>query len=122
MPETREVKKERELMLIQEYSLPLTALHLQGGETSVDRAINVAPNTWNENDGVIVWLDRNGRIYATPGSDHTREIMFEHLTKDESIGVPHLNSKEVWGDKAEGGGTNDFREWERLRARASGDR
>lgn len=119
MPESREAKKEHELTRVQEDSLPLTALHLQGMEGSVDRTIHAVPNTWNENDGVIVWLDRNGRTYATPSSDRTREVMFEHLAKDEQIGVPHLNAKEVWGDKAEEGGNNDFRQWERLCARVS---
>ena len=119
--ETFEAKKEREIESIKEKSLPLTALGLKMPEvsTSIDQNINAAPNTWIENSGVMVWIDRNGRKYATPSSDESRRVLNEHFKKDTTnIGVPNLNNKDLWGDNPEEK-SKSFLEWQRLVGRIS---
>jgi len=92
-------------------------VYLKGTKTEADKGIVSAPNTWNENDGVIVWLDGNGRKYATPSSDRTREVISEHLKKNTEIGVPHLNVADVWGREPEK--NSSYKEWQALRRRVS---
>jgi len=115
--ESRETKKQREMARVREDSMTLTQMYLEGTKSYIDKEIVSAPNTWNENDGVIVWLDENGRKYATPSSDRTREIMSEHLKKNEGIGVPHLNVGDVWGSEPEK--NSSYNEWQALRRRVS---
>jgi hypothetical protein len=117
LPETSEAKKEREMKSLQERSLPLTALNLKmpNINTSIDKAINAAPNTWDENGKVIIWVDNNGRKYATPSSLETKKLMWDYF-KEASVTVPPLDNPDVWGESK---GGKDHVEWQRLESLSS---
>lgn len=66
-----------------------------------DEAIFFVPKmTWNENSGVIVFSDESGETYATKSSDELRSSLFKSrdYSKNESIGVPAVNSPDGWKD------------------------
>lgn len=54
--------------------------------------------TWNENSGVLIFSDENGDTWASPMSDEKRQSLFKSrdYIKDESIGVPPLNTRDPW--------------------------
>ncbi len=66
-----------------------------------DEALFFVPKmTWNENSGVIVFSDENGETYASKSSDKLRSALFKShdYSKNESIGVPAVNSPDGWKD------------------------
>ncbi|MEK9194967.1 MAG: hypothetical protein AAB975_01210 [Patescibacteria group bacterium] len=104
---------------LKEEALDLAHIGLIGTrETSGNEIPKMRPETWNENDGVIVFSDKGSRVYAIPASEWARDLLMHDkdgaMKKDENVGVPHLNNAEVWGDEARREGMNSFREWQKL--------
>lgn len=118
----RENKQEENatLSILKKESLGLSGVGIvqrEGGKEIIkpdEQRIN--PNTWNENDGVILFTDGKGEKYVLPDSDEARKTLSEDETmkKDEGIGVPHLQDKEVWGSEERRNSMSSYREWEKL--------
>ena len=107
------------LALTKADSLDLTHLGLAGrGGTDTSMNLNelkMTPGTWNENQGVIIYADNQGKKFAVPGSERARrEFVSMGMMKDESVGVPHLNDAEVWGSEERREGMETFHHWKEL--------
>ena len=71
------------------------------------------PLTWNENSGVLIFNDGE-QTYVTRPSAELREKLNKSgtYTKNESLGVPHINDGDVWKDKF---AFEDFKKkWEQI--------
>jgi|JI102314DRNA_FD_contig_21_15510789_length_511_multi_5_in_0_out_0_1 hypothetical protein len=104
-------------------SLDLTSVHLSGLGERADRLANYAPGEWNEQNGIIMYADSEGAVFATPAIDAVREkIMADpSFVKVEGRGVLNLNDSEmVWGGKEKNESNTAFDRWTELALRARG--
>lgn len=75
------------------------------------------PLTWNENSGIIMFADSEGKQFATPSNDRVREILFKDkaFKRAEGMGVLNLSDVEgTWGDKENAENNSTFRGWREL--------
>jgi len=71
----------------------------------------VPPGTYNKNQGVII-ANIEGEIIAIPDNDKASEWLSDsELRLDESIGVPHLNDVEYWGNEQERAQNSGVKDW-----------
>ena len=111
---SQEDKRRLELMHMEARSLPLAGLYLHG--TRLDCGdIPIQPGTWNENSGVILYADSEGRSFVMPSRDDDRRWLFESgMKKDTTIGVPGFNNLEVWGTQEQRERATSFQRWMEL--------
>ena len=109
-----EYQEKESVRLLKRDSMVLEALYFAGIKlSSLD--VKIRPGTWNANQGVIVFADLHGRKYAVPDFERTRKLLYEsNMGQDESIGVPHLNNLEIWGNEERRQGMTSLEEWMRL--------
>lgn len=121
-PKINEIlKRKAELALegLRDQSMGLGNVHIEGykqGELAIGTLdeIRMRPLTWNENGGVIMYADADGRKFATPATGEARQLLNADgvFQKDEKIGIPKLNEGNAWGmNRAENGA---FRQWRGL--------
>ncbi len=71
--------------------------------------VSVAPLTYNVNQGVVIFADESGKVFALPDNDNVNEIMeAAEIGKDETISVPTLNDFSTY---PKGVGENVKNEW-----------
>ncbi|GEM_PF-3061560 len=100
-------------------SLSLTSLFLEGLGYTADK-LPMKPLTWNENAGVIVVADSEGKRFAIPSSEQSRDALSKSgLEKDESVGVPNLNEANMWNkNEAVREQNSGFQRWRSLASEA----
>jgi aspartokinase len=103
-------QESQEIAELKRKSLSLRALAFAKG-TKIDV---MRPETWNENQGVIVYADKEGEIFAVPSSEDTRKTLSGNFDKDTTVGVLSLNQGECWGDEARRESMTAFKEWQEL--------
>ncbi|MCX6736069.1 MAG: hypothetical protein NTZ13_03215 [Candidatus Parcubacteria bacterium] len=92
---------------LKENAMDIGQLQIIGQSTE---NMHMQPNTWNETNGVIVFSDENGKIFASPATEKIRsELVNNAVEQDVSIGVPALNNKENWGSSE-----YSFSQWKKL--------
>ncbi len=75
------------------------------------------PLTWNENSGVIMFADSEGKQFATPSNNRVREMLFKDqaFKRAEGMGVLNLSDVEgTWGDKENAENNSTFRGWREI--------
>lgn len=116
--ETSNVKSLEEL---KQGAVALSGSHLNSLGSTIDSATDYPANSWNEHNGVMIFTDGEGGIFASPITDRLRDSMYASpdLKKDESIGVPNLNESEVWHkDAAQADLIDTFTKWKGLASEA----
>ena len=78
-----------------------------------DEGVDLKPNTWNENAGVLAVVDEKGELFVVPSTERYRDQLsnYARLTKDEKMGVPHVGVAEVWSGKDTAEDIPGFQEW-----------
>ena len=100
-------------------SLNLTSIYLEGLGDSAE-SLPMKPLTWNENAGVMVVADSEGKRFAIPVTEQSRDILFKSgLEKDGTVGVPNLNEGNTWNkDDVKREENSGFRKWRAIASRA----
>jgi hypothetical protein len=110
---------EETIALLKGQSLDLTALHL-GGRGQMADSISYSPQTWNENSGIIIYADKDGRTFAIPSNDSVRNRLQQDpsFKKAEGKGVWNLNDVDgVWGGVEKNRTNSAFNRWQELASR-----
>jgi hypothetical protein len=117
-PMKSEEQEKDPLSLLKKDSLELSHIGLAGigGNLHDEMKMKMRPETWNEHQGVIVYADKQGKVYAIPSSESARNKMQElGIEKDEIVeGVPHLNDADVWGTEERREKMATFHQWKGL--------
>jgi hypothetical protein len=92
-----------------EKSFSLRSLSLKGSNVESDNA-HIANGSYNVNQGVIL-IKSNDSYYALPETRETIEILQnDSRIKDERMGVPYLNDREMWTNPD----GESFKEWKQM--------
>ena len=108
---------EKKTELLKRKSMPLGGLYLAGADKRMDE-LEMQPGTYAENGGVIVYSDKNGEKYATPGTSESRQLLQQLEMTEVSMGVPALSNGEVWGDDERRENMPSWHQWKDLVARS----
>ncbi len=98
-------------------ALNLNSVHLSGLGDRADRLVNYAPGEWNEQNGIIMYADAGGALYAIPATDATREKLVSDpaFSKAEGKGVLNLGDADmVWGGAEKNATNSAFNRWREL--------
>lgn len=124
MPPKSAETEDNKWELLKGESMPLGSLFLSGYEkANGDKGMNMndlelQPETYAENGGVIIYEDKQGEKYATPATRESRELLRNLEMTEVSIGVPALNNGEVWGDADRRENMPSWQQWKDLVARS----
>ncbi len=84
-----------------------------GGLGEKIKAHNALPGKYNENQGVVVFSNKEG-AFALPASPETRRLLeAAEYSKDERIGVPNLNDSATWSEAQKASGAS-FDKWKKI--------
>lgn len=102
---------------LKQNSLDLNSVHLSGLGERADRLVNYEPGEWNEQNGIIMYSDAEGGLFAIPATDASREKIMSDPTfsKVEGKGVLNLGDSDmVWGGAEKNATNSAFNRWREL--------